>query len=66
MSKVVNLNQFRKSKARAEKRAKADENAVTFGLTKDQKARARKNAEAETTKLDQHKIDDSDRDDPET
>lgn len=39
MSNVTNLNQFRKSKARAEKRAKADENAVKFGLTKAQKAR---------------------------
>jgi hypothetical protein len=38
MSNVTNLNQIRKSKARAEKRAKADENAVRFGLTKAQKA----------------------------
>ncbi len=66
MSKVVNLNQFRKSKARADKRAKADENAVTFGLTKDQKARARKAAETDKKKLDQHKIDDQGSDDPTT
>ena len=46
MSKVTNLNQFRKAKARDDKRAKADENAVKFGRTKAQrdleKARAAK------------------------
>lgn len=46
MSKVTNLNQFRKTKARAEKRAEADANAVKFGRTKAQrdleKARAAK------------------------
>ena len=37
MSKITNLNQFRKTKARADKRAQADENAVKFGRTKAQK-----------------------------
>ncbi|MCK0148909.1 DUF4169 family protein [Marivita sp. S6314] len=37
MNKVTNLNQFRKAKARDDKRAKADENAVKFGRTKAQK-----------------------------
>jgi len=37
MSKIINLNQFRKATARQDKRAKADENAVTFGRTKAQK-----------------------------
>ncbi|ATG46648.1 DUF4169 family protein [Celeribacter ethanolicus] len=37
MSTVTNLNQFRKRKARAEKRAQGDENAVKFGRTKAQK-----------------------------
>lgn len=37
MSKPVNLNRFRKDKARAEKRARADENAVKHGRTKAQK-----------------------------
>ncbi|MCE8511428.1 DUF4169 family protein [Ruegeria pomeroyi] len=34
MGKPVNLNQFRKQKARAEKKARADENAVKFGRSK--------------------------------
>ena len=38
MSKVTNLNQFRKAKARGAKRAQADENAVKFGRTKAQKS----------------------------
>ncbi len=33
----VNLNRFRKAKARAEKKARADENAVKHGRTKAQK-----------------------------
>ncbi len=37
MSNVTNLNQFRKKKARADKAARADENAVKFGRTKAQK-----------------------------
>ena len=35
MSNVVNLNKFRKSKARAEQRKSADENAVKFGRSKE-------------------------------
>ena len=38
MAKVTNLNQFRKARARAEDRARAEENAVKFGRTKAQKA----------------------------
>jgi len=34
---VVNLNKFRKAKARADEKALADQNAVKFGRTKTQK-----------------------------
>ncbi len=34
MSEPVNLNRFKKAKARAEKTARADENAVKFGRSK--------------------------------
>ena len=48
MSKVTNLSRVRKARARAQKRAAADENAVKHGRTKAQKAledaRARKAA----------------------
>lgn len=36
---VVNLNKFRKAKARSDKRQQADENAVKFGRTKAEKQR---------------------------
>ena len=48
MAEPVNLNRFRKEKARATRRAEADANAVKFGRTKAErdleKARAAKSA----------------------
>ncbi len=41
MSKPVNLNRYRKEKARAEKKARADQNAVKFGRTKAEKAESK-------------------------
>lgn len=38
MAAPVNLNRARKEKARAEKKARADENAAKFGRTKSQKS----------------------------
>lgn len=42
MSTPVNLNRFRKAKARAYKKARAEENAVKFGLSKSDKTQATK------------------------
>ena len=60
MSTPVNLNRFRKQKARDEKRAQADENAARHGRTKAEReldeARARKARAA----LDGHRRDSSD------
>ncbi len=50
MSNVTNLNQFRKAKAKQDRKAKAGENAVKFGRTKAQKDLER--AKAEKTKRD--------------
>lgn len=36
--KPVNLNTFRKSKARADAKARSDENAIKFGRSKAEKA----------------------------
>lgn len=52
MSNVTNLNQFRKTKARSDKRAKADENAVKFGRTKAQKDLEKAQAEKAKRDLD--------------
>ena len=54
MEKPVNLNRFRKQKARAQKKARADENAVTFGRGKAQKELDRARAEKARRDLEGH------------
>ncbi|MEC7761933.1 MAG: DUF4169 family protein [Pseudomonadota bacterium] len=58
MSKVTNLNQFRKQKARAGKRADADANAAKFGRTKAQKRLEEAEADKARRELDRHRKDD--------
>ncbi len=58
MSNVTNLNQFRKAKARAEKRATADENAAKFGRTKAQKRLEAAEAEKARAALEAHRRED--------
>jgi hypothetical protein len=53
----VNLNRFRKEKARAGKRARAEGNAAKFGRTKAQKAAEEKDRERAERTLDQHRRD---------
>ncbi|MEY8831318.1 DUF4169 family protein [Sedimentitalea sp. XS_ASV28] len=55
MSKPVNLNQYRKQKARTDKRSRADENAIRFGRTKDEKNLDRARADKARRDLDGHK-----------
>ncbi|MEO0568405.1 MAG: DUF4169 family protein [Pseudomonadota bacterium] len=55
MSQPVNLNQFRKAKARTEKRANADENAVKFGRTKAQRLVEKAEAEKARKTIDEHR-----------
>ncbi len=57
MSNVSNLNRFRKQKARAEKRAAADANAVKFGRSKAEKTAAERIREKADRDLDGHKRD---------
>ena len=57
MSKPVNLNRFRKDKARADKKARADENSVKFGRTKADKSRDKAENDRTTRRLDGHKAD---------
>ncbi|WP_085308878.1 DUF4169 family protein [Planktotalea arctica] len=52
MGKPVNLNRFRKQKARAEKSARADQNAVLNGLPKAAIARAKAQSDLEAKLLD--------------
>jgi len=57
MSKPVNLNRYRKEKARAEKKARADQNAVTFGRSKAEKDLDKARNAQEVKRLDDHKRD---------
>lgn len=55
MSQVTNLNQFRKQKARAEKRAQGDANAAKFGRTKAERDLEPARKDKERRDLDGHK-----------
>lgn len=55
MAKPVNLNRFRKEKTRADKKARADENAIAYGRTNTQKKQDRAEAEKQVAHLDQHR-----------
>ncbi len=57
MSKVINLNKARKERARVEKRARADENAVLHGRSKAEKSRDRAEVEKASRDLDGHRRD---------
>lgn len=57
MSHPVNLNKVRKARARADKRARADHNAVSHGRTKAEKTRDRADAAQAQRHLDQHRRD---------
>ncbi|MCA0996462.1 DUF4169 family protein [Alloyangia pacifica] len=62
MSNVVNLNRFRKSRARAEKRAQADENAVRHGLSKAEKKLEESRSDKAARSLEGHRLDTPDGD----
>ena len=54
MSQPVNLNKYRKAKARAEAKTRAYENAVKFGRTGAQKKQDRAEADKARRDLDGH------------
>ena len=54
MARISNLNTARKQKARAEKRARADANAVKFGRTKAEKQLDKARADKARRALDGH------------
>jgi len=51
----VNLNRVRKQRARAERQARADQNAALFGRTKAQKKLEAAEADKARRTLDQHR-----------
>ncbi len=57
MTQPVNLNKVRKERARAAKKARADENVQRFGLTKSEKQQAKRQTDKAARHLDGHKRD---------
>ncbi|MFC2968041.1 DUF4169 family protein [Acidimangrovimonas pyrenivorans] len=57
MAELVNLNKARKARARAAKRARADENAVRFGRSKAEKSLDEARADKARATLDAHRRD---------
>lgn len=57
MNNVINLNQFRKKKNRADKEKLAQENRAKFGQTKTEKNTAKAEKAELESHLDQHKND---------
>lgn len=57
MAEIINLRQAKKIRARAEKRAAADENAARSGRSKALKALEKARADKERAALDGHKRD---------
>lgn len=53
--KVVNLNKARKARAKADKQARADENAVKFGRSRAQREAEDAAAQKARDKIDGHK-----------
>ncbi|GGX45828.1 hypothetical protein GCM10007385_11650 [Tateyamaria omphalii] len=52
MTTPINLNKVRKARARADKKARADANAITFGLTKAEKDHAKRENSRSARDLD--------------
>ena len=57
MPQPLNLNRARKRKARAQKKARATENSVKFGVSKVRKTAVKNHLEAKSSRLDQHRRD---------
>ncbi|ABG31858.1 DUF4169 domain-containing protein [Roseobacter denitrificans] len=55
MSTPINLNKVRKERARASRKAQADENAARFGQSKSQKDASKAKADRIARHLDAHK-----------
>lgn len=57
MGKPVNLNRYKKEKARADSKARADQNAITFGRTKSEREAARLQQDKQRRDLNNHELD---------
>lgn len=58
MAEIVNLNRYRKGKAKLEQQRQADANRIAFGRTKAEKQASRREAERQEQDLDGKKVED--------
>ncbi|HEY2736194.1 MAG TPA: DUF4169 family protein [Polyangiales bacterium] len=56
MGKVINLNRFRKEKARRDRTKQADANRVRSGLTQEERALEVRRQQLRERKIDGHKL----------
>lgn len=54
MAEIINLNKFRKAKAKSEGKARADQNAVKYGRTQAEKLRDQADADKAKREFDGH------------
>jgi hypothetical protein len=59
MAEIVNLRRVKKAKARAEKSAEADANRVKHGVAKATRGLAEARKDAQTKKVEAHRLDDT-------
>ena len=60
MGDVINLNRYRKAKARAEKEQKAEANRVRNGRTRTEKQAVQRELDRQATELDGKRLDNAD------
>jgi hypothetical protein len=58
VAEIVNLRTARKRKAKAQSKASAEQNRITFGRTKAEKQQSRAEAQLAARRLDSHKRED--------
>lgn len=58
MAEIINLNRWRKAKAKEEKAKQAETNRVAFGRTKAEKQESRKDADKQKAEMDGKKLED--------
>ena len=64
MSNVTNLGKFRKKKERENKKAKAEENRIRFGLKKEQRDARTQEEDRSQRQFDGHRLNKEDDPDP--
>lgn len=63
MAEIINFRRAKKAKARADKDREAEQNRITHGRTKAEKAEAKRLQDEAQRNVDQHRLDNETKDD---